>query len=209
MSPKSKTQFAEIRQRSITTIKETALELFAQKGFHNTSISDIAKEANISKGLMYNYFESKEALLWSIIGDAIHVGEKLFQEALVSSEDAFEQLKYLTEQTVIWIKGNTHYWKLLISLAFQPQAMQMLAPTLREKEMETMGKAVEIFRNLGVERPEAEAMFYGAIMDGIVVQYVQVGEDYPLDMMKDMILERYMKKSEVGGRKSESGVSKF
>lgn len=191
--PKTKEQFAEIRQRSITTIKETALELFAQKGFHNTSISDIAKAAGISKGLMYNYFDSKDALLFSILGDAIEVGEKLFHDALASSEDAFEQLKYLTEQTIIWIKANSGYWKLLVSLAFQPEAMQKLAPTLREKEMETMGKAIEIFQRLNLERPEAEAMFYGAIMDGIVIQYIQIGEDYPLDMMKDMILERYKK----------------
>ncbi|MFN7116163.1 MAG: TetR/AcrR family transcriptional regulator [Saprospiraceae bacterium] len=194
--PKSKSQFAEIRQRSIATIKETALELFAERGYHNTSISDIAKKAAISKGLMYNYFDSKDALLFSILGDAIHVGEQMFQEALASSEDAFEQLKYLTENTITWIKANLGYWKLLISLAFQPEAMKMLAPTLREKEVETMGKAIEIFQRLGVERPEAEAMFYGAIMDGIVIQYVQIGEGYPLDMMKDMILERYKKKSE-------------
>lgn len=195
MSPKSKSQFAEIRQRSITTIKETALALFAQKGFHNTSISDIAKEAGISKGLMYNYFESKEALLWSIIGDAIHIGEQLFNDALASSDDAFEQLKHLTEHTISWIKANLGYWKLLISLAFQPQAMEMLTPTLREKELEMMSKGVDIFRKLGIEHPEAEAMFYSAIMDGIVIQYVQIGEQYPLDMMKDMILERYKKSS--------------
>ena len=43
-------------------IMKTALKLFAQKGFFNTTISDIAKEMGMSVGNMYNYFPSKESL---------------------------------------------------------------------------------------------------------------------------------------------------
>ena len=51
---KQKERFEEMRQRSEEKILAVALELFATKGYKNTSISDIAKKANISKGLMYN-----------------------------------------------------------------------------------------------------------------------------------------------------------
>ena len=44
-----------------------ALKLFAEKGYHATSISQIAVKAKVSKGLMYNYFSSKEDLLDEII----------------------------------------------------------------------------------------------------------------------------------------------
>ncbi|PLX21155.1 MAG: hypothetical protein C0599_08290 [Salinivirgaceae bacterium] len=44
-------------------IVDAAITLFGENGFHNTSISQIAKNAGVSKGLMYNYFESKEELL--------------------------------------------------------------------------------------------------------------------------------------------------
>ncbi|MEO1927456.1 MAG: TetR/AcrR family transcriptional regulator [Nautiliaceae bacterium] len=41
---------------------KTALSLFAKRGFYNTTISDIAKEMEMSVGNMYNYFPSKESL---------------------------------------------------------------------------------------------------------------------------------------------------
>jgi len=43
-------------------IMKTALNLFAKKGFYNTTIADIAKEMGMSVGNMYNYFTSKEQL---------------------------------------------------------------------------------------------------------------------------------------------------
>lgn len=44
-----------------------ALELFAQKGYSDTKIGDIAKAANMSVGLMFHYFESKEQLYEEIV----------------------------------------------------------------------------------------------------------------------------------------------
>ena len=47
-------------------ILEAAAIVFAQKGFHPTTTKDIAKQAGISEGTIYNYFESKTALLLGI-----------------------------------------------------------------------------------------------------------------------------------------------
>jgi AcrR family transcriptional regulator len=44
-------------------IMETALSIFAEKGFTEASIKDLADAAGISSGLMYHYFPSKELLL--------------------------------------------------------------------------------------------------------------------------------------------------
>jgi len=67
MSPRTPKQFQEIREEKKTLIMDVALEYFAREGYHNTTINHIAKHAGISKGLMYNYFESKEVLLTEII----------------------------------------------------------------------------------------------------------------------------------------------
>ncbi len=44
----------------------TALELFYQKGYENTTIKDIIDELGVSKGAFYHYFESKEDVIISI-----------------------------------------------------------------------------------------------------------------------------------------------
>jgi len=48
-------------------IMQGALELFASKGFYNTTIPDIAKALKMSAGNMYNYFKSKDILAKEII----------------------------------------------------------------------------------------------------------------------------------------------
>lgn len=48
-------------------IIDAAMYVFAQKGFTRATNKDIAREAEITPGLIYHYFESKEALLKAII----------------------------------------------------------------------------------------------------------------------------------------------
>src|SRR5258708_16776644 len=48
-------------------IMDAAMRVFAQKGFMKATNKDIAREAGITPGLIYYYFESKEALLKAII----------------------------------------------------------------------------------------------------------------------------------------------
>jgi TetR/AcrR family fatty acid metabolism transcriptional regulator len=53
--------------KSINLCFEAALKIIKQKGFHKARMSDIAKEAGISYGLVYHYFKNKEDLFDSII----------------------------------------------------------------------------------------------------------------------------------------------
>lgn len=48
-------------------ILDAATRVFAQKGFHPTTIRDIAREAGIADGTIYNYFENKTALILGIL----------------------------------------------------------------------------------------------------------------------------------------------
>lgn len=50
------------RQRKIGELLEAAGEIFARKGFHQTSMEDIASAAEYATGSLYRYFPSKEAL---------------------------------------------------------------------------------------------------------------------------------------------------
>jgi AcrR family transcriptional regulator len=59
-------------------IMQGALELFASKGFYNTTIPDIANALEMSAGNMYNYFKSKDVLAKEIIiFISKYLGEKL------------------------------------------------------------------------------------------------------------------------------------
>ncbi len=55
----------EIETQRREQILSVALSLFFKNGYKNTKISDIAEAANISKGLVYRYFESKAEILFA------------------------------------------------------------------------------------------------------------------------------------------------
>ena len=84
MSPRTSKQFDKIRQQKKRLILDTSLELFAEKGFHATSISQIAKKAKISKGLIYNYFESKDDILNEISNEGFQVIFSNFESIIIS-----------------------------------------------------------------------------------------------------------------------------
>lgn len=197
MSPKSKKQFEEIRHRSVAAIKEAALELFAQRGYHNTSISQISKAAGISKGLLYNYFASKEALLEAIIWEAVDLTEALMVKKLETTEDAFEQLRGITEASAQMVAANLHYWKLLTSLAFQTDILQSMQASLQQKQREAMTLFEDVFRRLGLAEPGKEAWLYSASLDGIMLHYMEMADlygepdAYPLDQMVSFLLDKY------------------
>ena len=66
MCPRTSKQFKEIREGKHRQILDAAIECFATTGYHAVSISHLAMHAGISKGLMYNYFASKDELLKTI-----------------------------------------------------------------------------------------------------------------------------------------------
>ena len=52
-------------------ILDAALAIFAEKGFAATRMEDIAARAGVTKGTIYLYFESKEAVFKSLVGQSI------------------------------------------------------------------------------------------------------------------------------------------
>lgn len=188
MSPKTKKQYEEIRRKSTETIKEVALGLFARNGYHSTSISKIAREAGVSKGLMYNYFEGKEALLEAIITDAFEEGEETMIPYLVNQSEPRAQLRGLTEATFHMVQERFDYWKLLTALSLQPGVLAGMEPIIKQKQAELMPKFIQLFAALGADDPEKAAYLYGAVLDGVLLNYFQMGEEYPLEAMKDYIL---------------------
>jgi len=65
-------------------IIESAIKIFAEKGFHNSKISDIAKDANVATGSVYRYFKNKEDIIINIFEN---LWKKLFAEIKVMTKN--------------------------------------------------------------------------------------------------------------------------
>ena len=192
MAPKTKEQFARIRAESEEKILNAALELFATKGFKATSISEIAKAAAVSKGLMYNYFSGKNDLLRAIVGRAMDLGHQLFDALDQEYDEPEEEIRRLVHNIIKMTKDNRTFWRLSVALSFQPDAMQIVEDLVASNTQWSIQKGAELFTALKAKDPMHSAMLFGAALDGIFLQYLHVGEEYPLDMMAEHLLNTFL-----------------
>jgi len=58
-------------QRRREEIMRAAMQCFADKGYHHTTVGDIAQAAGIAHGTLYLYFEGKKALLFEFLEQAV------------------------------------------------------------------------------------------------------------------------------------------
>ena len=70
-----------------------AVRTFAQKGYHACRVSDIAEDAGVAYGLVYHYFESKEAVLEAIFRDTWGMMLEAIRAVEESEDSPREQLR--------------------------------------------------------------------------------------------------------------------
>ena len=190
MSPRTEIQFKEIREEKKALIMAAALEVFAEKSFLGASVSMIAKKAGVSKGLLYNYFESKEDLLQQIIFKTLDSFIELFGKNKAESFDE-NDLAGLIDFNFELIKKDPHFWKLYVSLLVQPAALKFIEAKLPEFIEAFMKVLVRYYQIKGVKYPEAEARLLGAVFDGVSLNYILDPTGFPLEDIKKIIIEKF------------------
>ncbi len=90
MSPRTSHQLQELRENKKQQILQAALKVFAGKGYNGATINMIAKEAGISKGLMYSYYESKEKLLEELLNFGMQKAASFLYEDTTRKLDSKE-----------------------------------------------------------------------------------------------------------------------
>jgi len=77
-------------------ILDAAVRVFARKGFHASRVGDIAEEAGVAHGLLYHYFESKDAVLQAVFQENWNVLLERIGSVEETDEPALDQLRHVT-----------------------------------------------------------------------------------------------------------------
>ena len=78
-------------------ILEAALTVFSARGFAAAKLDDVAKQAGVSKGTLYLYFQSKEALFEAMALELMHVPVLAQLETIAKAETAADGLRQLIQ----------------------------------------------------------------------------------------------------------------
>lgn len=109
----------EQKEQRRQEILYTALDLFVKKGYAATKITDIAKEASMSVGLLFHYFESKEKLYEELVKMGLQGTTYPGAQSCEHAIDFFEQF---AEQLFAYMKQQPYIAKMFVLMADAQQS---------------------------------------------------------------------------------------
>ncbi|HEU0054903.1 MAG TPA: TetR/AcrR family transcriptional regulator [Longimicrobium sp.] len=191
MSPRTPQQNERLRAASREKIVEHALRLFATHGYERTSVKMIAEAAGVSQGLLYNYFEGKDALLRAIFEASMEDVRASFAAA-EAEPDPRRRVEALLRGSFAIVRRNLHFWRLSYGVRMQAGVLEALGGARLQEWTAAIRATLERYlRDAGVPDPGLEAAILFALIDGVSQHYVLDPDNYPLDEVMARIIARY------------------
>lgn len=101
-------------------IRQAAIRAFSRKGFYNTRAEEIAHEAGIAVGTIYNYFQSKEEILLSIFRTEFDQQMEVFRKLLASDLPVVEKIHKILEDHFSRLTEHGDLAQLMLQERFNP-----------------------------------------------------------------------------------------
>lgn len=167
--PRSESQFREMREQARDGIVAAALRVFGEKGFDSATTAEIAEAAGVSKGLVFNYFPTKTALLEALIeqtlGDALDCWEQANQEG-----GPAERLARIVDNGIDEVLRRPEFHRLYFSLVVQPggsAAVEAATAKLMPRLGAYYGRTSGLMEALGSDDPESDSRLFQFALNGL------------------------------------------
>jgi AcrR family transcriptional regulator len=161
-----------------------ATELFAERGYHPTSVSDIVDSLGVGKGVFYWYFSSKEELLGEILRDAHLRLRRAQQAAIVDEPDPVRRIELGIRASLQWFRDHREFFSITQFAATD----ETFAPILRRNREVAVADTVRHLKEAIVEgriadgEPELIAHAILGVVDQLTRRYL-IERDEPVEQI--------------------------
>jgi AcrR family transcriptional regulator len=178
MSPRTPETTQQIREERQAQILEAALELFAEKGLHDTKVSEIAARAGVSQGTVYWYFDSKEELFEAAFMSQFDaLVEPLYAVIEDEERSAAENLLAVATASIDLFGSNTEIVFLMLQVMATQEVANILSHDIQDYYEQFKVIITPLFEELGDPDPVATTSAYIAMLDGLMLQCL-LGPDW-------------------------------
>jgi len=183
MSPKQ-----DVSEERKNQILDAAMNIFAKMGFHKARMDDVAEESGLSKGALYWYFKSKDAIIAAILERLFNMALKDLKRLEQAGEGSVrEGLMVYTQQLL----GFMDRMRPLLPMMYEFYALmgrnKMMLQFARGYYREYIAVMAQVIQH-GVERgefkavdPEEVAATFVALFEGLTLIWVVDAESLPLE----------------------------
>jgi TetR/AcrR family fatty acid metabolism transcriptional regulator len=194
---------ADINKKSKTNgkyhqILEAAIKVFAQQGFHQATISQIAREAGVADGTIYLYFKNKEDILVNFFGYKTKEVFGRFREEVAKADNARDKLRLLIKRHLEEFQRDRN-----MAVLYQTETRRfsrMCEEQIREMSkmyLDLVSEIVESGQDEGLMRKDlymglVKRFIIGAI-DEVINTWLHSGGSYDLVSMADPLVDLFIR----------------
>jgi AcrR family transcriptional regulator len=199
----SKTSRRSVREESRAVyrqaILEAAMRVFGSMGFRDAKIADIATEAGVATGTLYNYFSSKEEIFQSILDDGRERLQKLLAEC-ESIEDPLARLRMLLHVLLGFLEQHGAIFAIYMQLGLaERHTLRRTDEACGDDEVRRslIGAfercLIEAGDRLRSDHPsELLAALFGGLLNGMIMRWIEGEFRSGLQSHTDTIFEFFL-----------------
>jgi TetR/AcrR family fatty acid metabolism transcriptional regulator len=200
-------------KRSLIT--EAAVEVFAEKGFRQARVSDIAKRAGVADGTIYLYFKNKEDILLSIFEEKMDLLLQRLGDTLEGVDDPEERIRRFAHFHFEQVRQDRAAAEVLqVELRLSNKFLKEYRPEKLWAYLGMFGQIVREGQDRGLFRPDIDPFiamwaFFGGL-DELAMQWVlsKKSERFSLESAAAQVAEVFIRGMSVRGesRTSQEGL---
>ena len=156
-----------MRASAVAAILDAALQVFGERGFFGGSTDEVARRAGVSKGLVFNYFKTKDDILQALmeqhLSDALAVWEK---DPPRGARE--ERLAQIFDRTIDHVLARLSSYRLYYSLLFHPGVNPALAAAAKRVKPRVEAYYAMLADIVGGDAAKTRAILFQASLNGIV-----------------------------------------
>jgi len=178
-------------------ILRAAIDTFAERGYFNAQVADVARAAGVAAGTVYLYFKSKDDLLVSIFERSMRDGLSDSREAIAGLPDPPERLRRLARGHLARL-GNDRNLAIVfqVELRQSTKFMERFSSTLLRDYLGLIRQAIADGQRQGLFRADlkptsAAKMLFGAL-DEMATNWILSRRRYSLEADADAVVDLFI-----------------
>jgi AcrR family transcriptional regulator len=190
VSPRSAEANEEIRAQSRERILAAALEVFAEKGYHDATISAITARAGVSRGLITYYFPGKQNLVDELLDR--YLDEVAAVLDVTGTPD--ERLAAIIDGILYAAATTVPVQRMALSLVVNPATHPLFAAAETRKEDRLLALEDglrELFAARGAADPALEEVLLRTVLEGVIFKTAVYADQYPVEQIRRRLYAMY------------------
>jgi AcrR family transcriptional regulator len=166
--------FERIPEEKRERFLREAARLFAEAGFDRTDMAELARRAQVAKGSVYDYFDSKEDLYLYVCRDGLERSRRAVYGEIDQHGDVYRQLRHIFLQGMVFADTHPEYVAMYVNIA--AAGMEKFADQVSlEVEQRTADYLKRLIREgiaQGLVRPDVNVNLVAFVINSLYIMFL-------------------------------------